>query len=232
MRKASSIGSLNSDFLRSIYLAFKGDDGLSDYMIRYSKSPSLPTDNEHKLMIKADKEWEGSFHVYFPSDQTARAAHRRPEQTAGTVCFQSKWWDGAKFPKEVMRDCLSERSVLMHNKVRNSSRMKFQFSGTNIGKLAYVRPSEPIALPNDLECKGWAYVGSANLSESAWYVYFDLESATVYNSPHLEANNDQGAVLPRTASQMSRESPAGTGNVVSLSRSLLRQAPPSRAKQT
>lgn len=36
----------------------------------------------------------------------------------------------------------------------------------------YVWPSEPIQMPDGNECKGWAYVGSANISESAWSVYF------------------------------------------------------------
>ncbi|KAJ5563909.1 hypothetical protein N7513_000151 [Penicillium frequentans] len=146
---ASSIGSLNNEFLRAIYLACKGDDGLADYTIRYSKSASHST-NPDQVMMKAGEEWQDRFLVYFPSDDTVQSAHDVPEDTGGTVCFQSKWWRGAKFPKQVLRDCISKKSVLMHN------------------KLLYVWPSEPIALPNNRECKGWAYVGSANISESAW----------------------------------------------------------------
>ncbi|KAJ5715156.1 uncharacterized protein N7483_012337 [Penicillium malachiteum] len=171
---ASSIGSLNEDFLRAMYLAFKGDDGLSDYIMRYGKSSAIVPDDERKLMMGASKEWQDSFHVYFPSDKTAREAHRRPEDTAGTVCFQSKWWDGAKFPKHVMRDCQSEKSVMMHN------------------KLAYVWPSEPIALADNMECKGWAYVGSANLSESAWG---RLTKDRAANKPRMVCRNWECGVL-------------------------------------
>lgn len=57
------------------------------------------------------------FRVYFPSDRTVHAAHSFPEDTAGTICFQEKWWRGPKFPPQVMKDCESERGVLMHNKV-------------------------------------------------------------------------------------------------------------------
>ena len=34
-----------------------------------------------------------------------------------------------------------------------------------------MRPDEPIPLPSNKQCQAWAYVGSANLSESAWYVF-------------------------------------------------------------
>lgn len=38
---------------------------------------------------------------------------------AGTICFQEKWFLGPRFPKSVMRDCVSRREgILMHNKVR------------------------------------------------------------------------------------------------------------------
>ncbi|KAJ5660842.1 uncharacterized protein N7484_000214 [Penicillium longicatenatum] len=146
---ASSIGSLNNEFLRAIYLACKGDDGLADYTLRYDKSKSHAP-NPDQLMMNSSEEWKDRLLVYFPSDDTVHGAHDSPEQTAGTVCFQSKWWRGPKFPKQVMRDCISKKAVLMHN------------------KLLYVWPSEPIVLPNNRICKGWAYVGSANMSESAW----------------------------------------------------------------
>jgi phosphatidylserine/phosphatidylglycerophosphate/cardiolipin synthase-like enzyme len=57
------------------------------------------------------------------------------------------------FPKAVLRDCKSRRpGILMHSKVlyvRSHDRR-------------VIGPSSPS--PSD----GWAYVGSANLSESAW----------------------------------------------------------------
>jgi hypothetical protein len=37
----------------------------------------------------------------------------------------------------------------------------------------YVRPDNPIPIPKQdnpgSSCRAWAYIGSANLSESAWY---------------------------------------------------------------
>ncbi|KAJ5368241.1 uncharacterized protein N7496_008001 [Penicillium cataractarum] len=148
---ASSIGSLTDEFLRAIYLAAKGDDGLTDYKLRNTRDSSAKTnDLQRREMIQLGQEWQNRFNVYFPSDQTVRLAHVNPDHTAGTVCFSSRWWLGAKFPRGILKDCESERGVLMHN------------------KLMYVWPSEPIHMPDGSECKGWAYVGSANISESAW----------------------------------------------------------------
>ncbi|KAJ5778930.1 hypothetical protein N7457_006650 [Penicillium paradoxum] len=144
---ASSMGSLNTQFLRSIYLACKGDNALLDYELRTSrkkvKGQSHPADTYNKECLDR-------FRVYFPSGQTVREAHANPDNTAGTICFNPSWWANPQFPRSVMRDCVSERGVLMHN------------------KLLYVHPTTPIDMPDNKECQGWAYVGSANLSESAW----------------------------------------------------------------
>lgn len=91
-----------------------GDSGMTDYNIRNTKVSSQDRTNVTTLT----EESQTHFQVYFPSDRTAHAAHRDPHRTAGTVCFQKKWWDGAKFPRRVMKDCESHRGVLMHNKVR------------------------------------------------------------------------------------------------------------------
>ncbi|KAJ5248927.1 hypothetical protein N7468_000378 [Penicillium chermesinum] len=148
----SSIGSLNEEFLRAIYLACKGDDGMTEYTLRNTKSSkaSFP-DNRRKAMEKVGGEWKHRLNVYFPSDRTAHAAHARPLDTAGTICFQEKWWKSPSFPRHVLKDCESRRGALMHN------------------KLIYVWPDQPISLEQDnMECKGWVYIGSANISESAW----------------------------------------------------------------
>ncbi|KAL1895747.1 hypothetical protein Cpir12675_003138 [Ceratocystis pirilliformis] len=64
---------------------------------------------------------------------------------AGTICLNSKWFNEASFPRQIFRECISVRPrSLMHSKilfVRNKTE-----SGT----------------------KAWAYVGSGNLSQSAW----------------------------------------------------------------
>ena len=67
-------------------------------------------------------------------------------QSAGTIAFRSEWWEASTFPRELFRDCVCRRrGLLVHSKA------------------IFVRhhPSGPASI-------GWAYVGSANLSESAW----------------------------------------------------------------
>ena len=74
-------------------------------------------------------------------------------QDAGTICFQKQWFEAPTFPREVLRDCVSARpGMLMHNKmifVRKTDDSKDE-------------PGKKKTI------SGFAYVGSANLSESAW----------------------------------------------------------------
>jgi hypothetical protein len=117
----SSVGSLNDEFLRSMYLAAQGDDGLSEYTLRTSKSfPSKCVDDPKRVIKKdAGAGWKEKFRFYYPSDATVRASTGGPD-SAGTICFQEKWWNNAKFPKGHMYDCVSRRTgLLMHNKVSN-----------------------------------------------------------------------------------------------------------------
>lgn len=129
--QTSSMGSLNSQFLRVMYLACQGnssffdrrcksnitllgDDGLKEYNLR-----ALPMTNpERKRGIDLlNREALAQMKIYFPSDRTAREAHDNPTNTAGTICFNPKWWSNDDFPRSLLRDCESERGILMHNKV-------------------------------------------------------------------------------------------------------------------
>ncbi|KAJ5375510.1 Tyrosyl-DNA phosphodiesterase [Penicillium concentricum] len=141
---ASSLGNINIPFLRSIYLACKGDNALLEYDLRTASR------NNKELVTAHNKECVDHFRIYFPSDETVRGVHNNPKYAIGTICFNPAWWSSVNFPRDTLRDCVSERGVLMHN------------------KLAFVHPSTPIDMPDNKECRGWAYVGSANLSESAW----------------------------------------------------------------
>ena len=137
----SSIGSLNNDFLRTIYRAAQGDD--SHWSVGISKKVNK-SQEFHDI-------WEKHFRCYFPSENTVKASKAGPGG-AGTVCFQEDWWHKTTFPRDIMRDCISVRpGMLMHNKIM------------------YVRPiSDDEAAQTSLTPPGWAYLGSANLSESAW----------------------------------------------------------------
>ncbi|KAJ5147845.1 hypothetical protein N7526_001197, partial [Penicillium atrosanguineum] len=151
----SSIGSLNDNFVRAMHYACKGDDGLSEYILRTQKNPFMAqTDDDTRrpmLEAHARDEWKEHVRVYFPSDLTVRNAHAHPQNTAGTICFQRKWWFGSSFPRGILRDCEGARDkrILMHN------------------KLIFVWPQKDIIRDNT-KCTAWVYVGSANFSESAW----------------------------------------------------------------
>ena len=119
----SSVGSLKDEFLRSMYLAAQGDDGLSEYTLRTSKSLPAKCVDDPKRTVKKDTGagWKENFRFYYPSDATVRASRGGPD-SAGTICFQERWWKDSKFPRNSMRDCVSRRAgLLMHNKVRGFS---------------------------------------------------------------------------------------------------------------
>lgn len=83
------------------------------------------------------------FRVYFPLHSTVTSSKAG---SAGTICLKAAWWRGAPFPRQCFRDYRSKRSgVLSHNKALYAR-------GVNAN-------GQQVA---------WQYVGSANLSESAW----------------------------------------------------------------
>ncbi|KAK0100100.1 hypothetical protein ONS96_008035 [Cadophora gregata f. sp. sojae] len=86
------------------------------------------------------------FRIYFPTGETV-ANSRGGIGCGGTICIQAKWYDSATFPRHLMHDCQSLRpGILMHS------------------KMMFVRG---VGDKQDSQI-AWAYVGSANLSESAW----------------------------------------------------------------
>ncbi|TXC01140.1 hypothetical protein FocTR4_00009116 [Fusarium oxysporum f. sp. cubense] len=93
---------------------------------------------------------------------------------AGTICVQPKWWRSPTFPTELVRDCVNTRDgLLMHSKMIMVSQMQ---AGSQLQTRPQTRPepryhdSGPAAAEPKTEemSLGWVYIGSANLSESAW----------------------------------------------------------------
>lgn len=83
-------------------------------------------------------------------------------QAGGTICIQAKWWRASTFPRELVRDCVSTRDgLLMHSKIIFVRKTKC--GGAEAGAAARTGDSDGRG-----QVAGWAYVGSANLSESAW----------------------------------------------------------------
>ncbi|GBF59974.1 hypothetical protein TMEN_2371 [Trichophyton mentagrophytes] len=148
MENASSVGSLTATFLQNLYWSAQGDNGTKQLSARAgnprssSKSSSGNNNNNNKSSGRVDDDWTGRMKVYFPSRETV-CSSRGGVSAAGTLCLMSKWYNSPMFPRDVMRD---NRSVL------------------------YVRPEGEARKgeSRSADCAGWAYVGSANLSESAW----------------------------------------------------------------
>ncbi len=118
----SSVGSLNVDFLAMLYLAARGNDGSTEYGWRNPETGKWKTKASKLELAEAEaaqeeirNEIRDKFHIYFPTHDTVKAS---TAGFAGTICFQSKWYNSTTFPRNALRDCKSTRiGLLMHNKV-------------------------------------------------------------------------------------------------------------------
>ncbi|KAM3498335.1 hypothetical protein MY11210_009680 [Beauveria gryllotalpidicola] len=139
----ASLGSINYDLVNAIYNACQGDDGMQEYNARVGRKL------KGKEMRPTGR-LRDQFRIYFPTDRTV-AQSKGGRQAAGTICVQAKWWRAPSFPKELVRDCVNNRDgLLMHSKI------------------ILVRKPAAAELIGQTSATGWAYIGSANLSESAW----------------------------------------------------------------
>ncbi|KAF2161287.1 hypothetical protein M409DRAFT_28325 [Zasmidium cellare ATCC 36951] len=76
--------------------------------------------------------------VYFPTEETVKAS---TAGAAGTICLQRSYFEAKTFPRDIFRDYKSTRpGLLSHNKIMCAR-------GKGVG---------------------WVYVGSSNMSKSAW----------------------------------------------------------------
>ncbi len=115
----SSVGSLNVDFLTMLYLAASGDDGTTLETGRGKRKASkLELAEAKAVQEEIRNRIRDNFHIYFPAHDTVKAS---TAEFAGTICFQSKWYNSPTFPRHALRDCKSTRTgLLMHNKVSES----------------------------------------------------------------------------------------------------------------
>jgi hypothetical protein len=115
----SSVGSLNINFLAMLYLAAQGDDGSTEYewsnpTAGRSKAAKNSLQQKETVRKALEDDISSNFHIYFPTNETVGNSKAG---SAGTICFQSKWYNMTNFPKAVLRDCKSVRpGMLMHNK--------------------------------------------------------------------------------------------------------------------
>ena len=144
----SSVGSLNMDFLMSLYLAAQGDDGLTEYDWRNSKKWKAKASGTDKKARDSQDQVENDvkkgFRIYFPTRDTV-VNSTGGAQNGGTICFQPKWYDSPTFPRQLLRDCKSQRKgLLMHNKVRVSWPLLCYQGSTLYKRLPHYRTSVSI----------------------------------------------------------------------------------------
>ncbi|KAJ3090594.1 hypothetical protein HK102_003259 [Quaeritorhiza haematococci] len=121
--QTSSLGSLTYEWHKDFYNSLCGDDRVSqDY---YSKEEPPPK-RKKSTADKKKKTVEGEMletdelpplRVLFPTRRTVLNSNLG-ESGAGTITFGRQYWVKEKFPRPVMRDCISKRDgSLMHTKV-------------------------------------------------------------------------------------------------------------------
>ncbi|UNI16262.1 hypothetical protein JDV02_002714 [Purpureocillium takamizusanense] len=153
----ASLGSIKTELVEAMYNACRGDDGVKSYSARAGRKLS-------DKRLNPSRELKDCFRIYFPTSKTISDS-RGGKGAAGTICLQRKWWHSPGFPRELVRDCVNTRDgLLMHSKVIFVRREDEEAEGSSDGG------SNPNTGP------AWAYVGSANLSESAWYVVTPVRS--------------------------------------------------------
>lgn len=169
---ASSIGALKTDFLTQLYRACQGHSSVGEAEVANAKRKPKTSSKggQHPREVDLDSH----FRIYFPTKSTIDTvgAHQ-----AGTICLQSKWYDAPTFPRQLFRNCESVRSkVLMHNKLllvrHQPPQPQTQASSDNLSVTAPRRGAAAATSSNPAQnaavTKKWAYLGSANCSESAW----------------------------------------------------------------
>ncbi|KAG8531873.1 uncharacterized protein KY384_003509 [Bacidia gigantensis] len=174
----SSVGSLDMDFLGRLYKACQGDDGLAGYAEKNPRARSSPLGHSASV-TNIQNAINLGFRIYFPTHETVKSSYAG---FAGTICMQSKYYENPKFPKQLLRDAKSLRDgLLMHHKI------------------LFVRPEN---------ARSWAYIGSANCSESAWGNKVVKDKAT--KGPKINCRNwECGVLLP--AAMIEGKSGADTG---------------------
>ncbi|KAK8188753.1 tyrosyl-DNA phosphodiesterase-domain-containing protein [Phyllosticta capitalensis] len=107
-------------------------------------NPKVPATAETAADVTAN------FRVFFPTKQTIQSSRGGPN-AAGTITFRQRFFEADNFPHECMRDHQSTRpGVLSHSKImlaRGQRKAEGDDKGANVA---------------------WVYVGSHNLTESAW----------------------------------------------------------------
>ncbi|SMR47142.1 unnamed protein product [Zymoseptoria tritici ST99CH_3D1] len=147
---ASSIGRLNDNYLRDFHSAAKGINLIAQAAEAKSKAASTFFDRKKASTVAKPDNVREKVRIYFPTASTVRAS---TAGAAGTLCIARNYFQGSTFPRACFRDYKSTRTgLLSHNKIL----------------LARGKRAIADAQAGETEDVAWAYVGSSNMSPSAW----------------------------------------------------------------
>jgi len=183
---ASSMGSLKDEFLKNVHAAVRGEN-----MIERAEAATTKTKSsffQAKKPEATDHSIRDKIRLYFPTHDTVTSS---TAGGAGTICLNRKWFEDMSFPRRCFRDYISTRpGLLSHNKILYARGRRECYDCEDISPA----PREKIA---------WAYVGSANMSESAWgkLVYDRKEKKWKLNCKNWEC----GVLLPAATEGVDHE---------------------------
>lgn len=159
---ASSIGALTDKQLNDFHMAARGVDLLAHAREARSKAGASFFKKAGSKTVTATTNVRKKIRVYFPTKETVRSS---TAGAAGTICLQREYYERNSFPKECFRDYRSTRKgLLSHNKIlcargfRSTASEHADPPGVSVAATGSSN-SNPVA---------WVYVGSSNMSKSAW----------------------------------------------------------------
>ena len=139
---ASSIGSLNDQFLKNVHAAARGQCMLERASSASAAGKTNFFQSTSTTSAASEQHIRDKFRIYFPTKDTVS---KSTAGFAGSIFCTREWFERETFPRACFREYRSTRSgLLSHNKILYAR-------GKQQGK--------------DV---AWVYVGSANMSESAW----------------------------------------------------------------
>jgi hypothetical protein len=110
-----------------------------------AQGKDITTTASRERVKKPSAKVKANMRIYFPTHDTVKTSIGGPDN-GGTICLSAEYWYSPNFPRDMLRDHRSARQgLLSHNKIMLVRGRK--------------KDGKPVA---------WAYVGSANCSDSAW----------------------------------------------------------------
>ena len=137
----SSLGALKAEFLSTLSRSCHGHQASPPTSTTRMESKS----KSQTKLTNSDPPASQTIQIYFPTSHTVKTSKAR---SAGTICLSSKHFHSPDFLRHLLRNTICTRpGILMHT------------------KLLLVQPRQT---DHESIAPSWAYLGSANCTESAW----------------------------------------------------------------